>query len=164
MTEVQPLSAEELTKERGLHHEVDGMCTSCVDGPETDYAPTDWPCETGRWLATIDQQAETIRKLKAALAEERRKFQAETLRTSALTQLLIRAEAVLCPEHEPGAWSRTCERCAVVADSRKLRATPINAAALTSTEAPAPSTIHESWRASKNYGLPADPIRTPPHA
>ena len=75
------------------------------------------------------RQAETIRELKAALTEEQRKFQAETLRTSALTQLLIRAEAVLCPEHEPGAWSRSCERCSVVADSRKLRATPLNAVA-----------------------------------
>ena len=34
------------------------------------------------------------------------------------------SEPVLCPEHEPGAWSRSCERCSVVAESRKLRVTP----------------------------------------
>lgn len=97
-------------------------------GPHSDAG-----CRIGDRL---DITLGSIRELKAALEEEQRKFQAETLRTSALTQLLVRAEAVLCPEHEPGAWSRSCERCSVVADSRKLRATPINAAALTSTEAP----------------------------
>ena len=65
MTDPKPLSAEELEELRELHHEDDGMCASCVDGPETDYAPTDWPCETGRWLATIAQQASELEQLRA---------------------------------------------------------------------------------------------------
>lgn len=154
MTDVQPLLAEELAKIREIYaiyerenrtgrvgpitlsaRDIGGLLAT-IDAERSDKAYEAWLREQYRdSVATIAQQAGTIRELKAALEEEQRKFQAETLRTSALTQLLVRAEAVLCPEHEPGAWSRSCERCSVVADSRKLRATPINAAALTSTEA-----------------------------
>ena len=131
MSDVQPLTAGLLNPARveRMRHEA---ATNGRTGLLIDNDIVVAMCEA---IQSHSRRDETIRELKAALEEERRKFQAETLRTSALTQLLIRAEAILCPDHEPGAWSRNCERCAVVADSRKLRATPINAAALTSTEA-----------------------------
>jgi hypothetical protein len=53
-------------------------------------------------------------------------FEAETLRTSSLSDLLRRWVALHDGDHEPGPWSRGCHRCALVAESRALMASPIN--------------------------------------
>jgi len=76
----EPLTATELAELRELHHEDHGMCASCVDGPETDYAPSDWPCESGRWLATIDAQRTEIAQLRERLDSQEQSFAANAER------------------------------------------------------------------------------------
>jgi hypothetical protein len=62
----------------------------------------------------------------AALDEERRKFQAETRRTSELTRLLQKWVARHEQEHGAGPWSRDCDLCALVGESKALMDRPIN--------------------------------------
>jgi Lar family restriction alleviation protein len=69
----------------------------------------------------------------AALNEERRKFQQETLRTSELTQMLSKFVEEMHREHEQGAWSKGCVRCQLVAEAKELLSRPIKLPA-----APAP--------------------------
>jgi len=67
-----------------------------------------------------EQQGDPASWMPAAYEEERRKFQRETLRTSALTRLLREAADLLLDDHAPGAWSRDCPRCALVARVNRL--------------------------------------------
>ena len=64
--------------------------------------------------------------IEAALIEERRKFQQETLRTSELSALLKRFADKHRHQHTPGPWSRGCDLCALVGEADELLGKPIN--------------------------------------
>lgn len=83
------------------------------------------------WDAAKREDEQRIAAVVEAVDEERVKFQNETLRTSELTALLLRFEKLHEDRgHEPGAWSRTCIDCELVAEARALMAKPINVRAL----------------------------------
>ena len=96
------------------------------------------PGESGfrfAWDARGRYDEQRIAELEAALDEERAKFQNETLRTSELTQLLLRfAHLHTDRGHAPGAWSRTCIDCELVVEARALISKPINVRALGQSE------------------------------
>lgn len=71
--------------------------------------------------------ARNVDHTEAALNEERRKFQQETLRTSELSALLQKFVGKLKPEHEEGPGSRGCDLCRLVAEAEALLAKPVNA-------------------------------------
>lgn len=70
--------------------------------------------------------ARNVDHIEAALTEERRKFQRETLRTSELSVLLKRFADKHRHHHTPGPWSRDCDLCALVGEADALLAKPIN--------------------------------------
>jgi hypothetical protein len=70
--------------------------------------------------------------IEAALSEERRKFQQETLRTAELSALLQQIVDKLKPEHAPGSWSRECDLCRLVGEAEELLARPVNAGVMAS--------------------------------
>lgn len=140
---------------RWLAHLLLGLASE-RDAPYSEDKPLDEP--VSRLFATIDAQATEIARqarelelaehnligrgallleaqteiaaLKGALEQERKKFQLETLRTSEQAILLAKIEAMLAPNHAPGAWARGCRECALVGEIRELLAKPINASAL----------------------------------
>lgn len=67
-----------------------------------------------------------IASLERQLEDAKAQFRAETLRTSEYAVMIDKMIARLCVEHEPGAWSRSCESCALVLEARALRMKPIN--------------------------------------
>lgn len=70
--------------------------------------------------------AARIDSLERELQDAKAQFRAETLRTSEYAVMIDKMIARLCVEHEPGAWSRSCESCALVLEARALRMKPIN--------------------------------------
>lgn len=100
---------------------------------------------------------EAVDNWKTAFEDEARKFQAETLLTSALSRLLLGFIERHQIEHEQGPWSRGCELCRLVTESKALLAAPINIATPTASDRPVvraeDAKDAERYRALRGHGV-----------
>jgi hypothetical protein len=117
---------EALAEDRAVTHAVQLICGNVQTTPETARHIATRLIETLKalgWIPPAD-----VERLQAALDEERRKFQQETLRTSEQVVLLVKWKERCEDEHAPGPWARGCKWCALVGETTELLSRPINTA------------------------------------
>lgn len=89
-----------------------------------DRDKLDPQCQTA--AAEIESLQARVRNLEEALKEEQRKFQQETLATSARGVLLQNWADFHREEHRKGLWNRGCFLCRMVTKTDEMLTAPIN--------------------------------------